>query len=74
MGRPEQGEQLMKQLCEKLEEHGISDYVVVFSDPDSDQDRVQVLGSKFWRVGVGVELVEDFKRARQQEREEDGES
>jgi hypothetical protein len=65
------GEALMERICKMLEEHGCPQYVVVFGDPDSNYDRLKVFGSRFWRSGVGMELIDDVKQIRRQEREDE---
>lgn len=64
---------LMDKIAKLLDEHGVSQWIVVFSDPDSPFDRVEFKGSKYWRAGVGMDLVDEVKEARRIERQADRE-
>jgi len=64
----EQGNKLYKKLEDLLNEHGVSQWVFAFSDPDDAVDVVGVQGSKLWRAGVGMDLIDDVKAARRKER------
>lgn len=66
----EQGDELYKRLEKVLNEHGVSQWVFAFSDPDDAVDVVAVQGSKLWRAGVGMDLIDDVKAARRKERDE----
>lgn len=62
-------EKLLNKTIKEFEERGISDYVVVVRDPDSATDAFRVCGSVFWRMGVGMDLIEDGKFTRHLDRE-----
>jgi hypothetical protein len=65
------GDDLEERICAMLEEHGVANYVLVFADPDDACDRFRVFGSKFWRAGVGMDLIEDVRHRRRMERHEE---
>lgn len=71
---PAPGERLAQDIMRQLEEHGVSDYLLVFRDPDSNSDWIESAGSLFWRMGAALDLLECTKLKRvRQELEEDGE-
>ena len=72
--RKDHGRELMDQICSLLDEYGVNNFVVVFSDPDENSDRFQVRGSRFWRAGVGMDLVEEVKESGKKEALEDSDS
>ncbi len=65
----EQGDKLLKQVDKLLDEHGVSNWVFAFSDPDDAMDIMGVSGSKFWRAGVGMDLVADVRERRRIDRQ-----
>ena len=67
----DQGSDLLKKIATLLDEHGVYNWVVAFNDPDDTFDIIDVQGSKLWRAGVGMDLVDDVKAARRKEREKD---
>lgn len=59
MGNPDsirKTDDVIKEIVETLEGHGILDYVLVARDPDRPQDHSQISGSTFWVRGVGDHL------------------
>ena len=52
---------LIDEIKGMLENHGVNQYVLALRDPDSADDIVFFQGSAFWRIGVGVDLVENGK-------------
>jgi hypothetical protein len=66
----EPGQELIDRIQKLIEDHGVRDYVVAFSDPDSEYDRFIAGGSRFWRCGVAMDLIEEVKEMRRKEREE----
>lgn len=48
---------LMKEITDKLEEHGVNDYVLALRDPDDRCDEIQAHGSPIWWMGIGTCLM-----------------
>ena len=57
-----QGDSLMDEIRDKLDKFGVCNYVIAFSDPDENMDKVSVFGSKYWRLGFGQDLVDETRR------------
>lgn len=55
----------------QLRELGVSDFVIGYRDPDKNVDAIQVTGSLWWRMGLGMEIMEDAKQDRLLSRQED---
>lgn len=53
---------MLAEIRTKLEEFGVSNFVVAFSDPDENLDKVSVFGSKYWRLGFAVDLEDETRR------------
>lgn len=69
--RPEEHPQtkaLVDKVLHMFEEHGIRDFMLAFSDPDSFTEVIHVGGSRFWRVGVAGEIKTAAECDLQQER------
>lgn len=66
-----QTDALIDKMIEMIEKHGIGDYVIAIRDPDSNNDLIHTDGSIWWRMGVGIELIESSKERRRQSWEED---
>lgn len=67
---PTPGEQLAKDIQQRFETHGVSDYIFMFRDPDSNVDWFETKGSKFWRMGASLDLLEQTKLQRRWEEED----
>jgi len=59
-----QTDKLVQKLVEVLEAGAVSEYVMIFRDPDSNVDILRYFGSPFWRMGVGMELIDSVKEER----------
>lgn len=57
-------DELLDKIEKMLEAHGINDYTVAIKDPDSPFDCVRAAGSVWWRMGLGIELIESCKERR----------
>lgn len=66
---PPPGEKLAQDIMAQLEAHGVSDYIFMFRDPDSNVDRIESAGSKFWRMGAALDMLECTKLRRRWEEE-----
>lgn len=55
------GDKLLAEIRAKLEAFGVGNYVIAFSDPDADTDKVSVYGSNYWRLGFGQDLVDETR-------------
>lgn len=56
------GDDLLTEIREKLEAFGVSNFVVAFSDPDDNMEKVGVYGSLYWRLGFGQDLIDETRR------------
>jgi len=52
-------EEVMKEACDKLREHGVESYVVCVNDPDSDRFNIRWHGQSLWCVGI-ADLAKDI--------------
>lgn len=64
-----QTEAILKRIQDDLDAHGVTEYLLALRDPDSANDVLRYKGSVFWRIGVGVDIVEDGKAERENDRE-----
>ena len=51
-------EEIVKEILKQLTDHGVKNYAIAISDPDSNADSITFDGSPFWLLGVGQELVD----------------
>ena len=65
-----QTEKLVGSIVEQLSRHGVSEYLLVLRDPDSDYEICRHFGSVFWRMGVGVDILEQAKIERNEKTED----
>ncbi len=61
-------------FVETLKEAGVSHFVIAFCDPDENSDFVSVYGSRYWRAGVGMDLMAEVKGGQREEKEEEQET
>jgi hypothetical protein len=62
---------LADEVGEMLKAAGVSNYIVMFADPDSEYDQIRVFGSRFWRCGAAMEILDEVRDARRRERAEE---
>lgn len=67
------GDDLLAEIREKLETFGVTNFVIAFSDPDDDMDKVGVFGSQYWRLGFAVDLEDETRRNLIPHQQEDSE-
>lgn len=70
---PGPGQKLAERIQQMLQEHGVADYILMFRDPDSNSDWIETEGSQFWRMGACLDMLEQTKRRRAWESEEEEE-
>jgi len=58
-------EQMVERIYNELSDYGVSDFVVIVRDPDSEFDLLKGKGSDFWRMGaakaLGIEAEDSFR-------------
>ncbi len=68
-------EEYAEQIVHKLvKEMGVRDYVIAIGDPDANVDLIHTGGSRFWRAGIGIDMVDEVREQRRKEREQQEES
>ncbi len=55
------GDKLLAEIRAKLEAFGAGNFVIAFSDPGDEMDKVSVFGSNYWRLGFGQDLVDETR-------------
>ncbi len=51
-------EKIVEDILKMLMDHGVKNYAIAVSDPDSNEDSITFDGSSFWLLGVGQDLVD----------------
>lgn len=66
------GKRLAEEITERLDKHGVSDYVLIFRDPDSNSDWMKSKGSLYWLIGAATDLLDESKEQSSWKRERQG--
>ena len=61
-------DELLDEIEQKLQAHGVQNYVISLSDPDEQMDIIRGFGSMFWRIGAATDIIDDIRFDRKLDR------